>query len=235
MGRRIVKDPIKEAVKKALGTNYQVSMTKTETIAVLAEKAESKELQLYAQELTKTVGTIQELQERVRGDMTRNDTEKFALLDKKVKPSLESMDSTVNKIGQVAIKTLTEARDKLFSSNLGLDMVEQSMLPIVAQAMSNDESLLRESTATEMEAKLMLHVIEQFPAIVNRKQFDPANDLQGIKTVFNERFSPDALHTVLIAHETVKAIQDIVPALRESKEAILPSGLISQLNSTKVA
>ncbi len=232
---RVIKDPIKIAVKKALGTDYQVSMTQTETLAIEIERTGSKELSLQFKEISSAVGAVQELQSKIRGDMTRNDTEKLQLLNKKAKSRLEHIDKSVNHIATVAMRTMQEAKEKLFTSNIGLNAVEQSMLPQIAQMLSKDEASLAIGTATESEAKLLLHMLENFPSMVNEKQFNPSEELQGIKQDFNSRFSPEPLGIVMSNYEVTKAVKDLIPALSKAKSSSLPSELLASLTSTRVA
>jgi len=233
-GKRIVKDPIKEAVAKTIGADYKVSLTQTETLSVLAEKTGSKESVIQVKQFLGAITDIQELHDRVKKDQTRNNSEKLSLFSSKSKQGFTNLDKSVNAIAQTAMSDLTDAQSKLFSHNIGLDAIDNALLPQMATMLSSTESELSINMMTESEGRTFLNIATRYPSLVNAKQFTREALLEA-RNDLNLKFSEEAYNTVRINHEIHKTITGLVSELSKAKQEVLPSDLLANLSSTRVA
>jgi len=223
-----------DKANEALQAEYGLSMTNTETVAVLAERLEDSKAKSLMEDIQAATESVNELRERISKDMTRNSIEKLHVFEQKSKSIVETTHTKLDELARHVMQQHKQAVDSLFTVKALLTPLEQSMLPKVADLLSQDESELSVNNVTQSEAKLLLTVLENYPSVVNPKQYT-REDIVGVKKDLNARFTPEAYGKFMVTSELNKTIGNLVDEALQAKRKVLPSEILEQIKKTRVA
>ena len=166
---------------------------------------------------------------KVDADQTKPLGAKLLLKEKLTKDHFKSYEKRMNALDLQIMETIEGTVKNLFSSNLTLNSVEESVLPAyITKAQDVDLGSLAGS-GTPSEAKIALNIMRDFPSLVKtHATYDEAT-----------RFA-NAKHTPVEADEleTLAELQDHIRTMArnssQSKQKFLDPAILETIKNTKV-
>ncbi len=181
-----------------------------------------------------TLDTLQQLQQAVRADKTRDDSQKLHILSEKSAQSFEFLAAKFASITAKNTQRFNEAKQDLFSTGMhNLTATEVALIPTIAAALNRpDASPL---TQTPEEMKLTIWVMQRLPGLVTENRLlNPDETLPGLIKDADLRFTPEAFQTTQECLALDKATNDMAQSIGRNKSQVLPEATLNQLNQTRI-